>query len=296
MSINRFFETMERQAGEIETGSSEEVLETSVTFTTEELAQAVNNSYDNLEGPSDEATSIKNFINAQKGKIKLTVNTPVGNLGLNLYPTLFDDSIYDSRNFEGSDLIEVDLSSIGGSKTLNQIIVRGVSWINQDYIRFSITIIPIQNGEVSQEEFEKLVKQTPTDIAFDTDGNLVLKHDSDIITKQTPLSLGAMKGPIETIEINAPAEATEGTITANQLAILQKSDLNEVMFNHERFIDMDLGHTEGFLTYTHVGIENNIVYVKTFTITINTLAWKINIRPVPNLEYDEDSKTLSIMY
>lgn len=152
------------------------------------------------------------------------------------------------------------------------------------------------SGEVTQEEFENLVKQTPTDIAFDSNGNLVLKHDSNIITKQTPLSLGAMKGPIETIEIDAPAEAIQGTITANQLAILQRSDLNEVMFNHERFIDMDLGHTEGFLTYTHVGIENNIVYIKTFTITINTLAWKINIRPVPNLEYDESTKTLSIVY
>lgn len=42
MPINRFFETMERQAGEIETGSSEEILETSVTFTTAQLAQAVN--------------------------------------------------------------------------------------------------------------------------------------------------------------------------------------------------------------------------------------------------------------
>lgn len=152
------------------------------------------------------------------------------------------------------------------------------------------------SGEVTQEEFEKLVKQTPTDIAFDNDGNLVLKHDSNIITKQTPLNLGAMKGPIETVEIIAPPESTEGTITSNQLAILQKSDLNEVMFNHERFIDMDLGHTEGFLTYTHVGIENHIVYIKTFTITINTLAWKINIRPVPNLVYDESTKTLSIMY
>ena len=64
---------------------------------------------------------------------------------------------------------------------------------------------------VTKQEFEKLVTETPTDLAFDNTDNLVLKHDSKIISKQTPLSLGAMKGPIITIEISAPAESTEGS-------------------------------------------------------------------------------------
>ena len=153
----------------------------------------------------------------------------------------------------------------------------------------------LSEAGINQEEFEKLVKETATDIKFDSDGNLVLMHDSNVITKQIPLSLGEMKGPITIVDISAPAEAVQGTISSEQLATLQKSNMNMIMFNHEVFTLMDKGHTEGFLTYTHVGIENDLIYIKTFTITINTLAWKLNIRSVPNLEYDESTKTLNII-
>lgn len=150
-------------------------------------------------------------------------------------------------------------------------------------------------GYVTTTKFEELVAQTPTDVKFNTDGSLVLMHDTTIITKQTPLSLGEMKGPITIVNITSPAEAVNGTITAAQLATLQKSNMNMIMFNHEVFTLMDKGHTEGFLTYTHVGIENDLIYIKTFTITVSTLAWVLNIRPVPKMEYDESTKTLNIV-
>lgn len=151
------------------------------------------------------------------------------------------------------------------------------------------------NGYVTTTKFEELVAQTPTDVKFNDDGNMVLMHDTTIITKQTPLSLGEMKGPITVVNITSPAEAVNGTITAAQLATLQKSNMNMIMFNHEVFTLMDKGHTEGFLTYTHVGIENDLIYIKTFTITVSTLAWVLNIRPVPKMEYDESTKTLNIV-
>lgn len=150
-------------------------------------------------------------------------------------------------------------------------------------------------GYVTTTKFEELVAQTPTDIKFDTNGNMVLMHDSTQITNQTPLSLGEMKGPITVVNITSPAEAVNGTITAAQLSTLQKSNMNMVMFNHEVFTLMDKGHTEGFLTYSHVGIENDLIYIKTFTITVSTLAWVLNIRPVPKMEYDESTKTLNIV-
>lgn len=151
------------------------------------------------------------------------------------------------------------------------------------------------NGYVTTAKFEELVAQTATDIKFNDDGNLVLMHDSTQITKQTPLSLGEIKGPITVVEISAPAEAVNGSITSDQLTTLQKSNMNMVMFNHEVFTLMDKGHTEGFLTYSHLGTENNITYAKTFTITVSTLTWVLITTPIPKMEYDESTKTLNIV-
>ena len=155
-----------------------------------------------------------------------------------------------------------------------------------------------QAGEISvvtNENFENLIKETATDIAFNDNGDIVLKHDSNIITEQAPLSLGAMKGPIKIVNIVTTAEATQGTITQQQLGDLQFSEMNMIMFNHEVYTLMDKGHSEGFLTYSHVGFENDLTYIKTFTITINTLSWVLNIRSIPKFEYDESTKTLNIV-
>lgn len=115
--------------------------------------------------------------------------------------------------------------------------------------------------------------------------------DSGDIEQYVPI--GSLS-QVVTVEIVAPAAAVNGTITADQLAILQASDNNNIMFNHEKFYLMDKGHTEGFLTYSHTGIENDLIYIKTFTITINTLTWVLNIRSVPEMSYDADTKTLTI--
>jgi len=115
--------------------------------------------------------------------------------------------------------------------------------------------------------------------------------ESGDITQYMPVTDLAQ---VATINIDAPAAAVNGSITANQLAILQASDNNNLMFNHEKFYLNDKGHSEGFLTYTHVGIENDLVYIKTFTITVNNLTWVLNIRSLPEFEYDASTKTLVI--
>lgn len=154
--------------------------------------------------------------------------------------------------------------------------------------------ISVSGNAINSDKFEQLVKETATDVVFNDEGNIVLKHDSNIITKQTPLSLGAMKGPIEIVNIVTTAEAVNGSITSEQLKTLQFSEMNMIMFNHEVYTLMDKGHTEGFLTYSHVGFENGLTYIKTFTITISTLTWILNINSIPKFEYDESTKTLNI--
>lgn len=159
-------------------------------------------------------------------------------------------------------------------------------------------LVDIANGDenpgVSEKAFENLVKVVPTDLVFNNEGKIVLMHDSEVITKQTPLDLGEIKGPISVVDVTAKPEATNGQLTEAQLVILQKSNMNMIMFNHEVYTLMDKGHTEGFLTYTHVGIENDLIYIKTFTITVNNRTWVLNIRSVPEMIYNADTKTLTI--
>lgn len=79
----------------------------------------------------------------------------------------------------------------------------------------------------------------------------------------------------EIVTIDSPSTATSGTLIASQLDILKASDNNYISFNNEEYYLFDKGHTEGYLTYSHVGIENGIHYIKTITITISTAAWTL---------------------
>lgn len=83
-------------------------------------------------------------------------------------------------------------------------------------------------------------------------------------------------GPV-IVTIDQPSTATSGTLTEEQLTTLQASNQNYISFNNEEYYLFDKGHTEGYLTYSHVGIENNTHYIKTITITISTRGWVLVI-------------------
>lgn len=79
----------------------------------------------------------------------------------------------------------------------------------------------------------------------------------------------------EIVTIDSPSTATSGTLIASQLDVLKASDQNYISFNNEEYYLFDKGHTEGYLTYSHVGIENSIHYIKTITVTLSTAAWTL---------------------
>lgn len=82
---------------------------------------------------------------------------------------------------------------------------------------------------------------------------------------------------IQAVTIDQPSTDTSGTLTSEQLTTLQASNQNYISFNNEEYYLFDKGHTEGYLTYSHVGIENGTHYIKTITVTISTLAWTLII-------------------
>ena len=114
----------------------------SITATLDDLKNAVN-SFSIIPYSESNKEEIISFIKNQKGIMKLTITTPVGNLYMTLRPSLWKDDTNHSYNFEGSLYIETNLSAIGGS-TFNQIIVRAICWDNTDPVHFRPTIIPIK--------------------------------------------------------------------------------------------------------------------------------------------------------
>ena len=79
------------------------------------------------------------------------------------------------------------------------------------------------------------------------------------------------------ITIDQLESVTNGTLTASQLATLQASKLNGIIFANERYILQDNQHESGFLVYSHVGHDSTgNFFVKCITITISTLAWVLS--------------------
>lgn len=126
--------------GELKTKDLE--MAVSITATLDDLKNAVN-SFSYIPYSESNKEEIISFIKNQKGVMKLTMATPVGNLYMTLRPSLWRDDTNYSYNFEGTLCLETDLSAIGGS-TFNQIIVRAICWDNDSTIHFRPTIIPIR--------------------------------------------------------------------------------------------------------------------------------------------------------
>lgn len=101
---------------------------------------------------------------------------------------------------------------------------------------------------------------------------------------------------IVNIELDVPSSATSGTLTSEQLAVLQSSDSNGIIFDHEYYKMSTKGKVEGYRTYYNVERENGDTSIKTITITESTLAWVLydtNIDPKPT---DETYTVTSAMW
>ena len=118
----------------------------------------------------------------------------------------------------------------------------------------------------------------------------------------------ALSTHIYKVPIDLPKGATNGNITQSQLDILQASNLNyiEMVNDKELYYLNDNGHTDGYLTYSHVGIENSKATIKTLTITVSAKSFVIITTVVPtdvgknvylhSIEFDPDSSTVTVYY
>ena len=87
----------------------------------------------------------------------------------------------------------------------------------------------------------------------------------------------------EKVQLTFPAGTTKGTLTEEQLAKLQANYQSciEMVNDKELYYLNDPGHVEGYLTYSHVGIENSKATIKTLTITVSAKSFVIVTTVVP---------------
>lgn len=78
-----------------------------------------------------------------------------------------------------------------------------------------------------------------------------------------------------------PESATNGTLSEEQLAVLQSSNNSYILFNNEKFILQDIQTAKGYLVFTHVGEDAiNKFFTKCIAVTISTRAWTLKSQSV----------------
>lgn len=127
-------------------------------------------------------------------------------------------------------------------------------------------------GGTTYRSLEEQVRKNMEDISTEADSLAALTDKVD------NLKTGGTK-----VSLTFPAGASSGTVTDEQLATLQKNDENyiEMVNDKELYYLNDPGHEEGFLTYSHVGIENSKATIKTLTITVSAKSFVIVTTVVP---------------
>ena len=70
--------------------------------------------------------------------------------------------------------------------------------------------------------------------------------------------------------LDALPTAKNGTITEAQLAELQASTSNYIMFNNKKYTYVDESIEEGYIKYSLLDYENNDAVIKVIAVTMNT--------------------------
>ena len=136
----------------------------------------------------------------------------------------------------------------------------------------------------------------PTDIKGE--GNKIyLVHNGTKLTPQTDVEFKTVNGvsiigsgniavgggASTVVVIDAPADATNGNLTASQLATLRENKGNLLEFNNEIYYLNDDEHKPGSLVYTHSGYNEGVSGMRKYiSITIATAAWTLIVEDSSN--------------
>lgn len=101
--------------------------------------------------------------------------------------------------------------------------------------------------------------------------NDAINNNEYVRKGQFDRGLSEVSAPV--VNITANSTATQGTISASDLQVLQGNKSAIIRFNNELYYFMDDEYKSGYLTYSHVGVDASVQWVKNITITISSLSW-----------------------
>lgn len=193
----------------------------------------------------------------------------------------------------------------------------------QNKIKTNVINLPDEYLNLTVDEFNQIIsslKTNKTNILHYAIGNTYIDYlVSDYsITEKYMIFLDVQASSVKIIEIeldetnnkvvyftkevgagvdvtfNYPQTATEGILTVEDLNKLQFNEDCKIMFNNEVYRLEDKGHTEGYLTYTHNGYDNNDYWQKCITITTSTRSWVLNVGQLATKDYVDDAIAAAI--
>lgn len=101
--------------------------------------------------------------------------------------------------------------------------------------------------------------------------NDAINNNEYVRKGQFDRGLSEVSAPV--VNITATSTATGGTISSSDLQVLQGNKSAIIRFNNELYYFMDDEYKSGYLTYSHVGVDAGVQWVKNITITISSLSW-----------------------
>nr|DAM40917.1 MAG TPA: hypothetical protein [Caudoviricetes sp.] len=185
---------------------------------------------------------------------------PENESGTDIYPKTSNDQVVGyGQNLEGKDYALVDETCKKPTNLGTPTHVLGVDSPSSNQpinipIGFGAGNIPKRNGTYNLENLYDATKPN----------ELIRKSQFD-------KGLAEVSTPV--VNITATSTAIQGTISSADLAVLQGNKSAIIRFNNELYYFMDDEYKSGYLTYSHVGIDTGVQWVKSITITISSLSW-----------------------
>lgn len=154
----------------------------------------------------------------------------------------------------------------------------------------------------TKEEVDTAIDAATEDMA--THDEVTSQLNTELANYATKLELEEAIADIPTVEapkavtFGVPDTATQGQLNSGDLATLQASDQNYIIFANELYTLQDKSHEEGFYVYSHVGHDTlNHFNVKCITITLSTQSWVLTTKQLVSItvtENDDDTVDINI--
>ena len=199
-----------------------------------------------------------------------------------------------TTEYEKQLLVEDNVIATNANKVDLQTLLSGLAINKNPNATYGIMYDPVDDtvkfGEGTLDENNKFVfkedEGNPLAIRADsgtfTDAHLVKWDAASKSFVDAGVGISELSKAVKAVSIEGAPGATNGTLTAEQLATLEANENNYIMFDHKKYYLDGKGHQEGYLTYTHVGYENHVHVLESITITISTKAWVLSSTTVYN--------------